>query len=188
MDWRNHGDSGHSKIMTYPAMADDLVRLADQLNIDKFTLLGHSMGGKIVMTTAWKHPDRIDGVISVDAAPYDYNPNIKYTSFILNVIERVKYLNFKGMTRKALLQLMTDEIGNVSVAHLMMANVAFDENSLASHWKWNMEALIDNITNVFGYEKVGEFNGPFLSILAGTDLLYTSQAMKILSFLSNENI
>lgn len=56
-------------------MADDVIRLADSLQIDKFTILGHSMGAKIAMTTACKYPDRIDGVCSVDAAPYDYNSN-----------------------------------------------------------------------------------------------------------------
>ena len=33
-----------------------------------------------------------------------------------------------------------------------------------------MNSLIKNITNIFGYEKVGEYNGPFLAILAGISL------------------
>ena len=74
------------------------------------------------------------------------------------------------MTRKQLLEHLSKELGNLPVAHLMMANIAFDENSHASHWKWNMNSLIKNITNIFGYEKVGEYNGPFLAILAGISL------------------
>jgi len=47
-DMRNHGDSDHHDSHTYQEMVDDIIRALDKLNIDKFTLLGHSMGNIII--------------------------------------------------------------------------------------------------------------------------------------------
>lgn len=66
---RNHGNSDHHDSMTYKEMADDVIRYADNKNIDRFTIIGHSMGGKTAMTLATLHPERIDGIIIVDAPP-----------------------------------------------------------------------------------------------------------------------
>ena len=52
MDVRNHGQSEHSDQMDYDLMKDDIIRLMDELWLDSTILVGHSMGGKIAMTTA----------------------------------------------------------------------------------------------------------------------------------------
>ncbi|KTF85389.1 hypothetical protein cypCar_00033926 [Cyprinus carpio] len=52
VDARNHGKSPHSPVLTYKAMTDDLTHLLGQLHIGKCVLIGHSMGGKVAMTTA----------------------------------------------------------------------------------------------------------------------------------------
>eukprot|EP01022_Parablepharisma_sp_SALTPOND_P012767 TRINITY_DN1658_c0_g1_i1.p5 TRINITY_DN1658_c0_g1~~TRINITY_DN1658_c0_g1_i1.p5 ORF type:complete len:110 (+),score=0.88 TRINITY_DN1658_c0_g1_i1:593-922(+) len=54
--------------MTYKEMAEDVIRYADHNKLERFTLIGHSMGGKTAMTLAMLHPDRVDGVIVVDAS------------------------------------------------------------------------------------------------------------------------
>jgi pimeloyl-ACP methyl ester carboxylesterase len=40
---RNHGQSGHSPIMTYRAMVADVVGYIKEHNLDKVSLMGHSM-------------------------------------------------------------------------------------------------------------------------------------------------
>lgn len=58
IDMRNHGSSPHSTQMTNMAMAADLLRFLKTVssNGPDINLLGHSMGGKAVMTLAL-HPD-----------------------------------------------------------------------------------------------------------------------------------
>jgi esterase len=73
---RNHGDSDHHDDIDYNYMAEDIIRYADSHNIDRFTLLGHSMGGKTAMTAAMLWPNRISGLIVVDTPP----KNAKYDS------------------------------------------------------------------------------------------------------------
>ncbi len=49
-DQRNHGLSPHNSEHTYGSMGDDLNELINDLAIDKFYLVGHSMGGKTAMS------------------------------------------------------------------------------------------------------------------------------------------
>lgn len=72
LDLRNHGSSAHSASMTYFEMAADIFTLADHLNIENFSLVGHSMGGKVAMTCALLQPLRINKLVIVDIAPMAY--------------------------------------------------------------------------------------------------------------------
>ena len=49
--------------------------------------MGHSMGARAAMTTAGRFPDRIDGVISVDAAPKNEQDLHAFGSFAERVID-----------------------------------------------------------------------------------------------------
>lgn len=52
VDARNHGDSPHTPEMNYQAMSEDLELLLKTLGLRSAIFLGHSMGGKAVMTLA----------------------------------------------------------------------------------------------------------------------------------------
>lgn len=69
MDARNHGDSPHSPLMSYEAMTEDLIHFLNTHSLKKCSLLGHSMGGKVAMTTALRQPDVVDRLVVVDVAP-----------------------------------------------------------------------------------------------------------------------
>lgn len=72
VDLRNHGNSAHSPSMSYPEMANDLFELADHLNIEQFSIIGHSMGGKVAMSCALQCPQRINKIAIADIAPVAY--------------------------------------------------------------------------------------------------------------------
>lgn len=55
LDARNHGNSPHSEDMSYEAMSYDVLKVMDNMKIEKACLMGHSMGGKAFMTTALLH-------------------------------------------------------------------------------------------------------------------------------------
>lgn len=87
VEMRNHSTSDHHSEHNYEVMSDDIIRFADQQNLDKFTVMGHSMGARTAMTTACRFPDRIDGVISVDAAPKNEQDLHAFGSFAEKVID-----------------------------------------------------------------------------------------------------
>ncbi len=58
--------------MNYKAMVDDVIAWMDEQGIGRGTILGHSMGGKVAMLLACRHPERVERLIVVDIAPKDY--------------------------------------------------------------------------------------------------------------------
>jgi pimeloyl-ACP methyl ester carboxylesterase len=66
MDARGAGDSAHPDGgYTIEQYAADVVALADALGIDRFTYVGHSMGGGIGMWLGLEHADRLDRLVLV---------------------------------------------------------------------------------------------------------------------------
>ena len=51
-DARNHGDSPHSDELNYDVLAEDIEALMSSLKIPRALLIGHSMGGRAMMTLA----------------------------------------------------------------------------------------------------------------------------------------
>jgi pimeloyl-ACP methyl ester carboxylesterase len=72
LDLRNHGASPHADDMTYAAMVADVLGWLDAQQIDRATLLGHSMGGKAAMLLACRQPSRVERLVVVDIAPKNY--------------------------------------------------------------------------------------------------------------------
>lgn len=49
--------------MTTSGLSHALIGLLDELGVDRFSLLGHSMGGAVALQTALEHPERIDKLV-----------------------------------------------------------------------------------------------------------------------------
>jgi len=75
LDARNHGKSFHNDEFSYEIMSQDVIDYADDQGIEKFDLLGHSMGGKTAQFVAQQFPERVDRLIVVDIASKAYPPH-----------------------------------------------------------------------------------------------------------------
>jgi pimeloyl-ACP methyl ester carboxylesterase len=71
-DLRNHGSSPHDAEMNYSAMVADVVAWMDAVGLERAEVMGHSMGGKVAMELACRHPARVAGLTVVDIAPRAY--------------------------------------------------------------------------------------------------------------------
>jgi pimeloyl-ACP methyl ester carboxylesterase len=71
VDQRGHGDSAWDEEGRYHPkdMADDLEKILEYFAIDRFVLIGFSMGGRVSMVYSSRHPDRLAGLVLVDIAP-----------------------------------------------------------------------------------------------------------------------
>jgi len=94
-DMRNHGGSAHHPVMDYPSMAADLLRFMDEQCMETASLLGHSMGGKIVMWLALTAPDKVNKLIVADIAPVSYKHSFDNTVLALKALPLTQISNRK---------------------------------------------------------------------------------------------
>jgi pimeloyl-ACP methyl ester carboxylesterase len=71
LDQRGHGDSDPAPGDDYRVgtMADDVAAFAASLRLDRFVLVGHSMGGRIAIQYAADHGARLDRLVIIDIGP-----------------------------------------------------------------------------------------------------------------------
>ena len=67
LDLAGHGQSGLGrKDWTIEAFGKDVIAVIEYLELDSVILIGHSMGGSVIVETARHNPERIVGLIGVD--------------------------------------------------------------------------------------------------------------------------
>ena len=71
LDQRGHGDSEWSPVMDYAteSHAADLDAFVDRLGLDRFVLVGMSLGGANALAWAGTHSRRLAGLVLVDVGP-----------------------------------------------------------------------------------------------------------------------
>jgi 3-oxoadipate enol-lactonase len=70
-DNRGHGSSGHptdAAAYSLARMRADTWAVADAIGLDRFRVLGHSMGGMIVRRMPLEQPDRIEALVLMDTS------------------------------------------------------------------------------------------------------------------------
>ena len=85
-DHRGHGNSFHSEPYTINQLAQDLYSLSEQLHLEKFCLVGNSLGGFMALLFAKMYPEKLDKLIIVDSSPEPI------THLGQNMIDQVKSL------------------------------------------------------------------------------------------------
>jgi pimeloyl-ACP methyl ester carboxylesterase len=63
---RGHAGSPHTAPYTFDALVADLETLVDELGLAPMHLLGHSMGGVVVLRYALDHPERVASLVLMD--------------------------------------------------------------------------------------------------------------------------
>ena len=71
LDQRGHGDSDWAPDTDYSidAQREDIRGFADQLGLDRFVLVGQSMGAINGLAFAAAHPERLSALVMIDAGP-----------------------------------------------------------------------------------------------------------------------
>jgi pimeloyl-ACP methyl ester carboxylesterase len=76
-DLPGFGCSPHSTLSTIPDIADAIIDLLNNLNVNNFAVAGHSMGGYVALQIAAVIPDRIKGLGLLHSHPYADSPTRK---------------------------------------------------------------------------------------------------------------
>lgn len=87
LDLRNHGKSFHSDHFSYDVMSEDVLEYCQANNLEKVSIIGHSMGGKVAMLFATNYPDKVDKLIVADIGPKYYAPHHQDILAGLNAVD-----------------------------------------------------------------------------------------------------
>lgn len=160
LDLRNHGLSFHSQEHSYKAMAEDVITLIDSLNIDTFSVIGHSMGGKVAMKLSAQIPSRVKSLVVLDMAPIHYTKHRHENVFaaIDNVIAG------KAKSRSEALTLMAEHLEIEGVRQFLGKSLYKDEQTQTMAWRFNVEALKNNYHHILGWDNVPPVDIPTLFI------------------------
>jgi esterase len=145
LDLRNHGASPWSDVMDYPAMVADVLAFADRHGLERFHLLGHSMGGKVAMAVALTAAERVVGAVVADIAPVPYAHDFE------ELIGAMRGLDLEGIDRRAVAdEALEPIIENAGVRHFALQNLDFDEAG-RGYWKPNLAVLDASIRTLTGW-------------------------------------
>jgi pimeloyl-ACP methyl ester carboxylesterase len=134
-DLRNHGNSPHHPVMDYPTMAGDVMQLIERLALERVTLVGHSMGGKVAMALAQLTPARLAGLMVVDIAPVHYDHRQEHG----RLIETLQALDLDAIdSRQAADRALTPAIPQPAIRQFLLTNLQRDKNG----WSWRIPLAI----------------------------------------------
>ena len=157
VDMRNHGLSPRADEMNYPAMAQDLLDTLDAHNIEKATVIGHSMGGKAVMALTALAPERIDNLVAIDIAPVDYH--VRRHDEIFAAINAVT--NAGVSSRQQAATVMREFLAEEGVIQFLLKSFVDGE------WRFNVPVLWDQYPHIVGWETIPAWDHPALFIPGG---------------------
>jgi esterase len=144
VDVRNHGLSPHADEWNYEVMAEDLKELISDEKINSPVLLGHSMGGKVVMYFELLFSGTAEKIIVCDIAPRAYSS--KHT----DVIAALNSVDFEKVSSRKEVEMLLDNFHlDVGTKQFLLKNLYWkDEASKKLAWRFNLKAITESYDNI----------------------------------------
>ena len=143
VDMPDHGRSPWSDHFDYLAAADQVAALlsAD----DPVALVGHSMGGKVAMLVALRHPELVERLVVVDVSPVAYDHASEFDGYI----SAMRAIDLDALESRAEADdALREAVPNPTVRGFLLQSLRRD----GDRWRWllNLELLgrdLDEITD-----------------------------------------
>ncbi|AUX72096.1 esterase [Erwinia pyrifoliae] len=154
IDVRNHGGSDWSGEMNYALMAQDVLDTLDGLQVERFDVVGHSMGGKIAMALTALAPERLAGIVAIDIAPVAYRT--RHHDQIFSALQAVTAAGLTGRSDAA--ALMRESIADDGVIQFLLKSFHQGE------WRFNVPVLWQCYDRLIGWQPQPAWLHPVLFI------------------------
>lgn len=170
IDLPNHGKSEWTEHLSYPGMADQLAACLSEIDgpsavagTHPWTVVGHSMGGKIAMALALQQPELVDGLCVVDIAPVDYGGRGEFADYV----QAMRSLDLSGLQSRAQADdRMADAVRSSRVRSFLLQNLRRRSDGWA--WQMNLQLLGDRLDVLSGWPAMhAEYTGPVLWVAGG---------------------
>ena len=143
IDQRNHGRSPHTTEFSYDLLVGDLLEFMQQQGLGRAHLIGHSMGGKVVMKMALEHPQKVNKLVVVDVAPVEYEDRHSMVFKALLAVD-LKLLQSRQQAEATLREYLGSD--ESTVQFLMKGLYRDDDNTF--QWRFNVKSLYDSYDEI----------------------------------------
>ncbi len=160
IDLPNHGRSAWTDSFDYDLFADLLVDTiaehARALARPGVTLVGHSLGGKVAMRIALRHPDLVEQLVVVDIAPVAAGVRDSFDHILAGL--RAVPLD-RLATRDQADQALARHVDEPSVRAFLLQNLRHEHHQW--RWRMNLDLLESEIDAVGGWPPIdATYPGP----------------------------
>lgn len=166
VDLPNHGESGWTERFDYVEQADLLAaHLAQGFAADApVNLIGHSMGGKMAMTLAVRHPELISRLVVVDMGPgATLAPDRQKGTDFEHLLGSLKALDLSVVRNRGdANEMLAEAIPSRSVRGFLLQNLKRGADGF--EWEPNLDLLLASLSTIGAQPDYGSgsFAGPVL--------------------------
>jgi esterase len=172
VDLPNHGRSPWTDHFSYPEMVDQLADLLRQDGSgDAYAVVGHSMGGKVAMGLALRHPGLVARLMVVDVSPVPTSG----ISHFARYVEGMRSLDLSSLANRAEAEAqLAPYVPDLSIRNFLLQNLRRGSTP-GEGWRWqmNLGLLGDQLEKMGDWPDlaVSPYDGPVLW-LAGANSDY----------------
>lgn len=153
VDQRNHGRSPFAPTHSFDDMKNDLAEFFDSQQIERATLLGHSMGGKTAMWFAANYPEKVEKLVIADIAPKNYLEMNESSQYHLhrNILLAMQDVDFSRIqNRNQVDDQLSEKIDDQRIRKFLLKNTKRDKKSHQYQWRLNVPVLYDYLDEIVG--------------------------------------
>lgn len=163
-DMRNHGLSPRMEAFNYNVMADDVKKVLEDEHITHCSVVGHSMGGRIAMMLAFKHPELVDKLEILDISPRAFDSRIEHVDFIV----AMENVDLKSAKRRADVMEQLEKYNyEKRILLFLMKNLSYTHR-YGFRWKPYLKSIYKNIDEIGkGFDNQCVFEGKTLFVRGG---------------------
>lgn len=144
-DLRNHGQSPHSPVFNYQAMADDLMEFIKDHDLDHPVIVGHSMGGKVAMEFALEYQQIPEKLVVIDMSPVKYPDHNTH----FDILKAMMLVDFDTVhSRDDVSELLKPRIPDENTRLFVMKNL-YRKTKDNFAWRLDLNAIYSNVDRIF---------------------------------------
>ena len=163
VDLPNHGRSEWTGSVDYEETADDIAAWWRETYDEPCHLVGHSMGGKVAMVLALRHPDLVDRLVVVDISPAKSAGTGESGEFAY-LLDSLAALDLSTLKRRGEAdERLAEAIDDARVRGFLLQNLR--QTSDGFSWRANLDLLRKDLAVIGGFPDTGAtFDHPTLWI------------------------
>ena len=160
VDLPDHGRSGWTDEFDLVTHADLVAEVVRERVEPPVALVGHSLGGKIAMVVALRHPELVERLCVVDVSPVSY----PHTDEFAGYIDAMRSIDLDRLERRADADAsLEDAVPDPVVRSFLLQNLRRDGDGWA--WQPNLALLREELDAITAWPDLGEvpaYDGPVL--------------------------